>query len=54
VTDGNKVDRGEAAGEGSDVPAKFDYLIDRTRTDGIRFGIMQGNHSVLLFDQAKP
>ncbi|MEY9951848.1 MBL fold metallo-hydrolase [Leifsonia sp. EB34] len=36
---------------GGDVPAKFDYLIERLNRDGIRFGIMQGNQSVTLFDQ---
>ena len=33
----------------TDVPDKFDYLIGRLNADGIRFGIMQGYQSILLF-----
>jgi L-ascorbate metabolism protein UlaG (beta-lactamase superfamily) len=32
-----------------DGPGGFDYLIGRLKKDGIRFGIMQGYQSVLLF-----
>jgi L-ascorbate metabolism protein UlaG (beta-lactamase superfamily) len=32
-----------------DIPAGFDYLIDRLKTDKIQFGIMQGYQSVLIF-----
>ena len=32
-----------------DIPAGFDYLIDRLKTDKIHFGLMQGYQSVLLF-----
>jgi hypothetical protein len=31
------------------VPEKFDYLLRRLTDDGIRFGIMQGYPSTLLF-----
>ena len=32
-----------------DGPGGFDYLIGRLKKDGIKFGIMQGYQSVLLF-----
>ena len=32
-----------------DIPAGFDYLIDRLKTDKIQFGLMQGYQSVVLF-----
>jgi L-ascorbate metabolism protein UlaG (beta-lactamase superfamily) len=32
-----------------DVPAGFDYLIERLKADKIRFGLMQGYQSVVLF-----
>ena len=34
-----------------DVSAKFDYLLERLGADGIRFGIMQGSQSILLFGE---
>lgn len=36
-----------------DVPAAFDFLIERLKADGIRFGIVQGYQSVLLFADGK-
>lgn len=35
-----------------DLPAGFDFLIDRLKDDRIRFGILQGYQSVVLFDDA--
>ena len=37
-----------------DIPAGFDYLIDRLKTDKIPFGLMQGYQSVILFGKDGP
>jgi L-ascorbate metabolism protein UlaG (beta-lactamase superfamily) len=37
-----------------DVPAAFKFLIGRLREDHIRFGIMQGYQSVVLFGKGSP
>lgn len=37
-----------------DVPAAFDFLIDRLSADEIQFGILQGYQSVLLFGPGWP
>ncbi len=44
-------DRLEAMG---DVSVSFDFLLKRLKTDGIRFGILQGFQGVTLFGKAAP
>ncbi len=48
-------DRLEPPGKAiGDVSAGFDFLIERLKTDKIRFGILQGYQSVLLFGKDTP
>lgn len=37
----------------ADTTNSFNYIISRTKTDNIQFGIMQGTESLMLFDQPK-
>jgi hypothetical protein len=37
-----------------DIPAGFDFLIDRLKADKIQFGIMKGYQSVMLFGKRPP